>query len=237
MNKREFLKTGLIGSLAFISLPVLGRSSINRLRDKKIFRIPELSYGLNELDPFIDEETMREHYLGHHASYAARLTSEADNSGIRGKGIREILMHVSGYNESIRNNGGAFLNHRNFWKILSPRGGGLPEGQLASAIIRDFGSFENFKTSFGMASRQIPAQGWTWLVLKDKNLKIVTTNNNDNPLMDVLPSSQRGIPLLCLDLWKHAYRKKYSHNQSSYVDAFWNFVDWKVVNKRFLNNI
>jgi len=237
MNKREFLKTGLIGSLALFSLPVLGKTGINKRVGKKIFRIPDLTFELNALEPFIDEETMREHYLGHHNNYAIKLTEEVNNAGITGKGIREILRKISVYNVNIRNNGGAFLNHRIFWKILTPQGGDMPVNELAEAIKRDFGSFEVFKASFSLASLQLHTQGWTWLVLSDRKLKIVTTTNHDNPLMDVLPPHERGVPMLCLDLWKHAYRRKYQDNRSEYVDAFWNFVDWKAVNKRYLNNI
>ncbi len=232
MNKREFLKTSLIGSLGLMSIPALGRNKINLFKIPKEFKLPELPYAYDALEPYIDKETMEIHYTKHHAGYTDKFNAALHEAGIDAENVRSILQEASKYNAAIVNNGGGFFNHRLYWKCLSPNGGGAPTGNAASLINRDFGSFEKFREEFSSAAKTLFGSGWTWLINQNGILKIVTTSNQDNPFMDTLPSEQQGFPVLCLDVWEHAYYLKYQNRRADYVEAFWNIVNWETVNNK-----
>jgi superoxide dismutase, Fe-Mn family len=236
MNKRDFLKIGAAGALGLISSPLLAGKRGTLFSEPKEFVLPELPYPYDALEPYIDKETMIVHHTKHHAAYTAKLNEALKEAGLSPATVRELIVEASKYNTAIVNNAGGYLNHKMFWKCLSPSGGGNPSGNIASLIDRDFGSFDAFKTLFNTQAKAIFGSGWTWLVLDGEKLKIVNTANQDNPLMDTLTPDQKGFPLLCLDVWEHAYYLKYQNRRAEYIDAFWNIVNWELPNKKLEKN-
>ena len=232
MNKREFIKTGIVGSLGLMSMPAFGTNKFSILKGPKVFKQPVLPYAYDALEPYIDKETMEIHYTKHHASYTAKFNEALKEAGVKAENARSIFKEASKYNAAILNNGGGFYNHKLFWKCLSPDSGGTPSGKIADAINRDFDSFEKFKEEFSTAAKTLFGSGWTWLINQNGTLKVVSTVNQENPFMDILPPEKRGFPLLCLDVWEHAYYLKYQNRRAEYVDAFWNIVNWETVNKK-----
>lgn len=235
MDKREFLKISVFGLGSFFTLPLLGKGkTLTGMPVSKAveFKLPELQYSYNALEPFIDAETMKLHHLNHHAAYAEKFSEAVKKARINGKNAREILAEVSKYSDEIRSNGGGYLNHKIFWRTLSPSGGGTPKGKLLEDINTRFGSFENFKKEFAQAAINSQGSGWIWLVYtNDRQLKITVTENQDNPMMDI--AEVKGKPLLLLDVWEHAYYLKYQNSREEYVSNFWNVVDWKFIEKKY----
>lgn len=231
MNKREFLKTGLIGAIGLTSISFRTNTGFLSVKRKE-FQIPELPYSYEALEPYIDKQTMMLHHTKHHAGYAARFNEALKKEGLSPNSAVDILREASKYNSAIKNNGGGFLNHKMFWKFLSPNGGGKPVGNISSLIERDFGSFAEFKEVFGTAAKKHFGSGWAWLIIQDNKLKVTSTSNQDTPIMDSLPKNEQGFPLLNLDVWEHAYYLKYQSRRGEYVDAFWNIVNWERVNER-----
>lgn len=194
-------------------------------------KFPELGYAYNALEPYIDAQTMELHYDKHHRGYYGKFMAAIKGTDMETIPMHHIFANISQHSESVRNNGGGYYNHRLFWDNMSPDGGD-PSARLSDALVKNFGSFDEFKKEFGNAAKSHFGSGWAWLYLDaDKNLKITSTPNQDNPLMDVL--DERGIPLLTLDVWEHAYYLKYQNKRGDYVDNFWNVVNWKTVNKRW----
>ncbi len=195
------------------------------------FELPKLDYEYNALEPHIDARTMEIHYTKHHAAYTSKLNDAISGSQLEGASIEEILSKASTLPAAIRNNGGGFYNHNLFWKVMSPNGGGDPDGELAAAIQKDFGSLDNFKNEFSNAAATRFGSGWAWLVKTSGGLKVTSSPNQDNPLMDV--SDVKGTPILGLDVWEHAYYLNYQNRRPDYILAFWNVIDWNEVAKRF----
>jgi Fe-Mn family superoxide dismutase len=195
------------------------------------FELPKLDYGYSALEPNIDAATMEIHHTKHHGGYTTKLNDALKESGLEVKSIEDILKNISGHPVSIRNNGGGYYNHSLFWKIMSPQGGGQPHGDLLAAIDRSFGSFDNFKSEFSIAAAAVFGSGWAWLINKNGELKVTTTPNQDNPLMDI--AAVKGTPILGLDVWEHAYYLKYQNRRPDYISAFWNIVSWEEVSERF----
>lgn len=199
-----------------------------------MFTLPDFPYPHNALEPHIDKETMMIHHGKHHQGYVTKLNDAIKGTKIEKEKIplEEVMCCVSKYNAGVRNNGGGHYNHSLFWKILSPKGGGTPSGDLATAINDCFGSFEKFKEEFANAAATRFGSGWAWLCLDAKNSLFVTsTPNQDNPLMDV--AEKPGIPILGLDVWEHAYYLKYQNKRPDYIAAFWKIVNWKEVEKNY----
>jgi Fe-Mn family superoxide dismutase len=232
MNKRDFIKTSLAGIVGLMSLPVLAEKRNILLHRSGKFILPPLPYAYDALEPYIDKETMLIHHTKHHAAYTDKLNTALQEHKIETKSAREILENASKYNTGVINNGGGFFNHKIFWNMMSPNGGGEPTGDLAVAMDSNFGSFSTFKKKFSTAAKILPGSGWTWLIYQNGQLKVTTTSNHDNPLMDTLPAEERGFPLLCIDVWEHAYNTKYQDSRDTYIDQFWNIVNWDTVNKR-----
>ncbi len=195
------------------------------------FKLPELPYAYDALEPHIDAKTMEIHHSKHHAGYTNNLNAAIEGTDLEGLSIEEIL--VKGFdNKAVRNNGGGFYNHSLFWKILSPNGGGKPSGELAEAIDKAFGSFDSFKEKFSNAAKTQFGSGWAWLCVKeDGSLEVCGTPNQDNSLMPGVGCG--GTPILGLDVWEHAYYLNYQNRRPDYVEAFWNVVNWEQVAKNF----
>jgi superoxide dismutase, Fe-Mn family len=195
------------------------------------FKLPDLTYDYNGLEPYIDGKTMEIHHSKHHGAYTSKLNGAIDGTELADKSIEDILSGASKLSAAVRNNGGGFFNHNLFWEIMSPTGGGQPQGDLLAAINKDFGSFEKFKEKFANAAATRFGSGWAWLIKQNDTLKVISTPNQDNPLMDVV--DDKGTPLLGLDVWEHAYYLKYQNRRPDYIEAFWNVVDWNAVAKKF----
>jgi len=196
------------------------------------FELPQLSYDYNALEPNIDARTMEIHHTKHHAGYTNNLNNAIKDSELENKSIEEILQNISKHSVAVRNNGGGFYNHKLFWEIMSPSGGGEPKGELLNAINKGFGSFAEFKELFNKAAATRFGSGWAWLVNQGGTLVITSSPNQDNPLMDI--AEVKGTPIMGLDVWEHAYYLKYQNKRPEYIDAFWNVVDWDHVAKRFV---
>jgi len=196
------------------------------------FKLPDLSYDYNALEPYIDARTMEIHHSKHHAGYTNNLNNAISGTELEGKSIEDILSMVSKQSMAVRNNGGGFYNHDLYWKVMGPGGGGEPNGDLANAIKSSFGTFDDFKSQFSTAAATRFGSGWAWLVkLSDGSLKVTSTPNQDNPLMDV--AEVKGTPVLGIDVWEHAYYLKYQNRRPEYIEAFWNVINWNEVAKRF----
>jgi len=196
------------------------------------FELPKLSYDYDALEPYIDARTMEIHHTKHHGGYTSKLNDAVKGTDLENKSIEDIFKEMSKHPAGVRNNGGGFYNHKLFWDIMSPNGGGEPSGDLAEAIKRDFGSFEKFKEQFNNAAATRFGSGWAWLVKQNGKLVVASTPNQDNPLMDL--AEVKGTPILGLDVWEHAYYLKYQNKRPEYIDAFWNVIDWDQVAKRFV---
>jgi Superoxide dismutase len=196
------------------------------------FELPSLPYAFNALEPHIDARTMEIHHGKHHNGYVNNLNNAVAGTDLEGKSLEE-LMKVAGSNTAVRNNGGGHYNHSLFWSILSPSGGGNPTGELAGAIDAKFVNFDEFKDLFSKAAANRFGSGWAWLIVTATgDLEIVSTANQDNPLMDV--AEIKGTPILGLDVWEHAYYLNYQNRRPDYISAFWNVINWEEVNKRYL---
>jgi len=195
------------------------------------FQLPNLSYDQNALEPYIDSKTMQIHHGKHHAGYTNKLNAAIEGTDLDGKSIEEILKNLDMNNTAVRNNGGGYYNHCLFWEIMGPNGGGMPIGNLADAIDKDFGSFDEFKSAFSNAAGTRFGSGWAWLCSSsDGSLEICSTANQDNPLM---PGECGKTPILGLDVWEHAYYLNYQNRRPDYINAFFNVINWGVVLSKY----
>jgi Fe-Mn family superoxide dismutase len=186
----------------------------------------------------MDALTMEIHYTKHHATYLANLKAALEKyPDWAAKPFEEILGNITKLPEDIRtavrNNGGGHWNHQFFWPLLTPKSSGHPVGELAKAIEGTFGSFSAFQEQFTQAALGRFGSGWAWLIWKDGQLRITSTPNQDNPLMDIVEEASRGVPILGLDVWEHAYYLKYQNRRADYVKAWWNVVNWEQAEKNF----
>ncbi len=195
-------------------------------------KFTDLPYSYAALEPYIDKMTMELHYTKHHRTYYDKFMAAIKGTELEEKTLEEVFANVSQAPAVIRNNGGGFFNHDLFWNIMSDNAGGVPQGELAEAINKFFGSFEKFKESFSDAALNRFGSGWAWLsVKKDKTLCVCSTPNQDNPMMDVAECP--GLPVLGLDVWEHAYYLKYQNRRLEYINNFWNVVNWKSVGENY----
>ena len=196
------------------------------------FELPKLNYAFEALEPNIDAKTMEIHYGKHHNGYTNNLNNIISGSENENKNIEEILDTLDLDNSGLRNNAGGYYNHNLFWEIMGPNFGGEPKSEISESIKSNFGSFENFKNEFSKAAATRFGSGWAWLCAhEDGKLEICSTANQDNPLM---PNGCGGNPILCLDVWEHAYYLNYQNRRPDYINAFFNVINWDEVNKRFL---
>ena len=196
------------------------------------FELPQLPYAYDALEPHIDARTMEIHHSKHHNAYVTNLNAAIAGTDLEGKSIEDLMKNLDMNNMAVRNNGGGHYNHTMFWEIMSPNGGGLPTGDLAEAIERDFKSFEEFKAQFAKAAATRFGSGWAWLcVHKGGKLEICSSANQDNPLMPGIGCG--GTPVLALDVWEHAYYLNYQNRRPDYVEAFFNVINWTEVARRY----
>ncbi|MCB0765319.1 MAG: superoxide dismutase [Flavobacteriales bacterium] len=196
------------------------------------FKLPDLPYAANALEPNIDARTMEIHHGKHHNGYVTNLNKAVEGTPLEGKTLEELLTGLDLKNAAVRNNGGGHYNHSLFWTIMAPNAGGSPEGDLAKAIDDAFGSFDAFKEKFAAAAATRFGSGWAWLcVHKGGKLEVCSTANQDNPLMPEMGCS--GTPVLGLDVWEHAYYLNYQNRRPDYIAAFWNVVNWPEVARRY----
>ena len=198
------------------------------------YTLPDLPYAYDALEPAIDVETMHLHHDKHHNTYVTNLNAAIDKHPELGeKTVEELIADIDGLPEDIRvavrNNGGGHANHSFFWEILAPNAGGEPTGDLKEAIDASFGSFDKLKEEFKAAATGRFGSGWAWVIVEDGKLKVVSTANQDSPLME------GKTPVLGLDVWEHAYYLKYKNVRPEYIDAFWSLVNWDQANKNFLS--
>lgn len=209
---------------------MLGKFYYKQLKNKIMsFELPKLAYDYNALEPHIDARTMEIHHSKHHNGYTNNLNNAIAETDMEGKTIEEICA-TSGLSGAARNNGGGYYNHCMFWESMSPNGGGEPTGELAIAIDSTFGSFDDFKNAFTKAAGTRFGSGWAWLCVKNGSLDICSTPNQDNPLMH---EGCGGTPILCLDVWEHAYYLNYQNRRPDYIAAFFNVINWDEVSKRY----
>ena len=199
------------------------------------FELPKLPYAYDALEPHIDAKTMEIHHGKHHNGYTTNLNNAITGTDLEGQTIESILASLDASNGVVRNNGGGFYNHRLFWNVMSPNGGGTPTGALADAINTAFGSFDGFKAAFAKAAATRFGSGWAWLcVQKGGAVEVCSTANQDNPLMAGIGCN--GFPILGIDVWEHAYYLNYQNRRPDYIQAFFNVVDWKKVSEMHAEN-
>jgi Fe-Mn family superoxide dismutase len=195
------------------------------------YQLPALPYAFEALEPHIDAKTMEIHHDKHHATYVAKLNDAlATHPDLQGKTVEDLLRGIDQVPEAIRgavrNHGGGHANHSLFWEVMGPGGGGVPAGDLASALSRDFGSFEGFKEKLTNAAANQFGSGWGWLVASGGKLEVVAKPNQDSPLME------GKTPILGVDVWEHAYYLKYQNKRPDYLTAWWNTINWSAVAQR-----
>jgi len=247
MEKRTFLKTGFFLGIAAAVSPLIEACKTKaespampvipppKLRRTTPFTLPALGYEPSALEPNIDKQTMEIHHGKHHAAYVNNLNDAVKNTVFAEYELEDIVARVStaDADKKIRNNAGGHWNHTFFWQIMSPKGGGMPQGALATAINDTFGSFDKFKEQFSDASKSVFGSGWAWLsVGKDKKLFISSTPNQDNPLMMQIVK-QTGTPILGIDVWEHAYYLKNQNRRADYIASFYNVINWVEVAARY----
>ena len=202
------------------------------------YTLPDLPYAYDALEPHFDARTMEIHHSKHHAAYIAKVNAALEGAGVDApECICDLIQNIKGLPEGIqgavRNNGGGHANHSFFWTILSGDGGGEPSGEVAEAIKKDLGGFDELKTKFADAGMTRFGSGWAWLCVgEDKSLSVCSTANQDSPIMDI-DAGCNGKPILGLDVWEHAYYLNYQNKRPDYIAAFWNVVNWNQVNEYY----
>lgn len=200
------------------------------------FELAPLPYAADALEPSIDAATMEIHHGKHHAAYVNNLNKALESAPeLANKSIQELIANgcanvPEGIRTAVRNNGGGHANHTFFWSLMGPNAGGAPTGALAAAINSSFGNFDNFKEKFAAAGMGRFGSGWAWLVFEGSKLAIMSTPNQDSPVME------GKIPIIGLDVWEHAYYLKYQNRRAEYIGAWWNVVNWRAVEARFNAN-
>lgn len=195
------------------------------------FELPKLTYAYDALEPNIDAKTMEIHHTKHHNTYVTNLNAAVEGTEFAGKDLLELISNIDALpadkQTAVRNNGGGHANHSLFWEILTPGGATTPTGELASAIDAKFGSFDAFKDEFAKVAAGRFGSGWAWLVVDGGELAITSTPNQDSPVME------GKTPILGLDVWEHAYYLNYQNRRPDYIAAFWNVVNWDVVESKY----
>jgi Fe-Mn family superoxide dismutase len=197
------------------------------------YTLEPLPYAYDALEPFIDAKTMEVHYSKHHANYLNNLNTALKDTKLEySTDIYELLNNISKYSSAVKNNAGGVFNHTFFWNVLTPKKDTKPSAKLLADIEKTFVNFSEFKTQFIKSGATLFGSGWVWVIVtKENELKIVTTNNQDNTIMD--NSAVKGTPILCVDVWEHAYYLKYQNKRAEYLENIWNVIDWEKVSNLY----
>jgi Fe-Mn family superoxide dismutase len=195
------------------------------------FTLPELKFSYNALEPHIDARTMEIHHSKHHQGYTNKLNSALESAGLAFDSIEDLLAKIDMKNMALRNNAGGFYNHKLFWEIMTPSSNSEMSPELNDAIEKSFGTFQEFKSQFSSAAASRFGSGWAWLCVKDGELEICSSANQDNPLMPMIGCG--GIPILGIDVWEHAYYLNYQNRRPDYINAFFEVINWGVVSNKF----
>ncbi len=229
MNRKNFIKA-FIGSTFAFKLGDVFATKVPYFEG--MHTLAPLPYANDALEPHIDKLTMEIHHDRHHKAYVDNLNKAIAGTDMEKLSIEQLMKDISKYPSAVKNNGGGHWNHTFFWQIMSPNAGGVPSGKLADAITATYGSFDAMKVEFAKAATSRFGSGWAWLmVTPDKKIKISSTPNQENPLMDI--TADKGTPVLALDVWEHAYYLKYQNKRADYIAAFWNVVNWKKVSENY----
>ncbi|MEK4532390.1 superoxide dismutase [Solibacillus sp. FSL K6-1554] len=195
------------------------------------FKLPELTYAYDALEPHIDAKTMEIHHSKHHNTYVTNLNAAVEGTEYADKDINELIANIDALpadkQTAVRNNGGGHANHTLFWELIAPGGSNTPVGEVAAAIDAKFGSFDAFKEEFAKAATTRFGSGWAWLIVEGDGVAVTSTPNQDSPVME------GKTPILGLDVWEHAYYLNYQNRRPDYIGAFWNVVNWDVVEAKF----
>jgi superoxide dismutase, Fe-Mn family len=231
ISRRKFVATSLKAGALTVALPFAANAEKISIFDASALTFAQvpLPYAYGALEPHIDATTMEIHYTKHHAAYVKNVNEAITAEKITAATEKDFFAGASKLSAKAKNNGGGVWNHNFFWQVMKPNGGN-PSGKIGEAINGSFGSFDKFKEQFTTAAMGRFGSGWAWLVADGGKLKIGSTPNQDNPLMD--SSELKGTPVLALDVWEHAYYLKYQNKRNDYVAAFWNIVNWDEVAKR-----
>jgi Fe-Mn family superoxide dismutase len=226
--------SSLVVPLAFSNYSFAEQKSLEVKVSSK-FSLPELKYSYSALEPYIDSETMNIHYNKHHKAYVDNLNKAITGTEAEKLELKDILSNISKFSSDIRNNAGGHWNHTFFWSVMTnDKNSKKISNNMIEAINKNFGSIDKFKDAFETAGKKRFGSGWVWLIKKnDKSLEIISTPNQDNPLMDI--SEVKGTPILGCDVWEHAYYLKYQNKRPDYLKAFWNVVNWKEVENNYNN--
>lgn len=241
-SRRKFIRNTFLAGAGISIAPIIGNidasaaSVTEQIQSggKPTFSLPPLPYGFDELEPYIDTETMQIHYGKHHAAYVSNLNKAVESLDSFPHKLEEVFKNMEKWPAAVRNNGGGHWNHSFFWDLLRKgKENNAPTGKLAEAIVRDFGSFDELKKQFKTTATGQFGSGWAWLIIQsDGKLAVTGTPNQDNPLMSV--ATKQGRPILGLDVWEHAYYLKYQNKRADYIDNFWYVVNWEKANSLFL---
>ena len=223
-------------SLFTCMILMLGLLSVKTMTSQAKFTLPALPYAYNALEPTIDEETMRTHHTKHHQGYVNKLNAAIVGTKAEKVTLEEIMANISMFSDGVRNNGGGHYNHSLFWKILSPNMKTKPSEALTMAIDKTFTSIDTLSAKLQESGLGLFGSGWVWLIVDaDKNLALTTSINQDNPLMDI--SKVKGMPILAIDVWEHAYYLKYKNNRGEYLKNILNIINWAEVSANYKNAI
>jgi len=234
-SRRQFIKQTGKASIAMASMPLMHTLGVLPINQEINFQQIPLPYAYNALEPFIDAMTMEIHHTKHAAGYTKNLNDAcvAEKVDIKTTSITSLLASISKYSTKMRNNAGGHYNHELFWQSMQPAPASMPTSSLAKAIEKSFGTFADFQKAFSEAAKNRFGSGWAWLIINEKKeLAICSTANQDNPLMDI--AEVKGYPLLGLDVWEHAYYLKYQNKRADYINNWWNLVNWKFVEERYI---
>jgi superoxide dismutase, Fe-Mn family len=239
VSRRDFVKQSATLGLGLMATTMLSKASI-LTTEQQVFTLPALNYKYDSLEPHIDALTMEIHYSKHHQGYVNNLNKAIDalpndvtqRLQLDKYSLINLLANIKDLPTAVRNNAGGHYNHTLYWELMSATGGGNPTGELATKIDTNFGSFEAFKTAFTKAASTHFGSGWAWLIAKEGNLHISTTDNQDNPLMHVPEVTMNGHPILCIDVWEHAYYLKNQNKRADYIASWFNVINWEAANKR-----
>lgn len=234
-SRRQFIKQTGKASIAMASMPLMHTLGVLPINQEINFQQIPLPYAYNALEPFIDAMTMEIHHTKHAAGYTKNLNDAcvAEKVDIKTTSITSLLASISKYSTKMRNNAGGHYNHELFWQSMQPAPASMPTGSLAKVIEKSFGTFADFQKAFSEAAKNRFGSGWAWLIINEKKeLAICSTANQDNPLMDI--AEVKGYPLLGLDVWEHAYYLKYQNKRADYINNWWNLVNWKFVEERYI---